>query len=188
MVHLIRGDVRHPVRVVDDLFRLRVQPAVAFDQTDAVRRSATDPRLANKIRVASKSIRVLRQLGFKQALRQHKAERTPHIAPVFFVGVDRILRQIVGVLAGRVREAGRVQFRAADSAAVVDLNCAARRAGPVAAVGIARDHRVDVRGIFLVLIGNGSAELDCEVFVGRCQRERHSRCVDFLSLDRAAIL
>ena len=125
MIHFVRGDVRHPVRVVDDFFRLRIQPAVALNQTDTVCCATTDPRLANELRVASKSIRVLRQLGFKQALRQHKAERTPHIAPVFFVGVDRILHQIVGVLASRVREAGRVQFRAAGSAAVVDLNCAA---------------------------------------------------------------
>ena len=52
-------------------------------------------------------------------------ERSPDVAPVFFVGVNGVLHQIVGVLADRVREAGRVQFRAAGSAAVVDLNCAA---------------------------------------------------------------
>ena len=125
MVHLIRGDVRHPVRVVDDFFCLRVQPAVAFDQTDTVRRSAADPRLADKICVASKSIWILRQLRFKQALGQHMTERSPDVAPVFFVGVNGVLHQIVGVLADRVREAGRVQFRAAGSAAVVDLDRAA---------------------------------------------------------------
>ena len=115
-------------------------------------------------------------------------ERSPHIAPVFFISMNCILNQVRSVLAGRVREAGRVQFRAADSAAVVDLNCAARRAGPVAAVGVARNHRIDVRGVFLVLVSDGSAELCRKVFIRCRQRERHGRCVDFLSLDRAAVL
>ena len=125
MIHFVRRDIRHTVRVVDDLFRLRIQPAVAFDQTDAVCRSAADPRLTDEICVACKSVWILRQLRFKQALGQHMTERSPDVAPVFFVGVNGVLHQIVGVLAGRVREAGRVQFRAAGSAAVVDLNCAA---------------------------------------------------------------
>ena len=47
------------------------------------------------------------------------------LAPMLLIGMDGVLHQIVGVLTGRVREAGRVQFRAAGSAAVVDLNCAA---------------------------------------------------------------
>ena len=88
---------------------------------------------------------------------------------MFFVGVNGVLHQIVGVLASRVREAGCVQFRAAGSAAIVDLDRAARCAGAVAAIGIACDHRVDVRGVFLVLVGYGSAELCRKVFI-RCRK------------------
>ena len=88
---------------------------------------------------------------------------------MLLIGMDGVLHQIVGVLASRVREAGRVQSRAAGSAAVVDLNCAARRAGPVAAVGIARDHRVDVRGVFLVLVGDSPTELCRKIFI-RCRQ------------------
>ena len=98
MIHFIRRDIRHTVRVVDDFFRLRIQPAVALDESDAVRRSAADPRLADEICIASKSIRILRQLRFKQALGQHMTERSPDVAPVFFVGVNGVLHQIVGVL------------------------------------------------------------------------------------------
>ena len=101
--------------------------------------------------------------------------------------MDGVLHQIVGVLASRVREAGRVQFRAAAAISVIDLDRAARRAGPVAAVGVACNHRVDVRGVFLVLVSDGSAELCRKVFIRCRQRERHGRCVDFLSLDRAAV-
>ena len=42
---------------------------------------------------------------------------------------------------------------------------------------------VDVRGVFLVLVSDGSAELCRKIFVRCRQRERHGRCVDFLSLD-----
>ncbi len=113
MIHFVCRDIRHTVRVVDDFFCLRVQPAVAFDQTDAVRRSAADPRLADEICVAGKSVWVLRQLRFEQAFCQHMTERAPDVAPVFFVGVNGVLHQIVGVLASRVREAGCVQLCAA---------------------------------------------------------------------------
>ena len=41
---------------------------------------------------------------------------------------------------------------------------------------------------FLVLVGDGSAELCSKIFIRCRQRERHGRCVDFLSLDRAAVL
>ena len=130
----------------------------------------------------------LRPLGFKQPLRQHKTERTPHIAPVFFIGVNGVLHQIVGVLASRVREAGRIQLCAAAAVAVVDLDRTARRTSAVAAIGIARDHRVDVRGVFLVLVGDSPAELRGKVFIRCRQRERHSGDVGFLMLDRTAIL
>ena len=100
----------------------------------------------------------MRQLRFEQAFRQHKAERSPHIAPMLLVGVDGILHQIVGVLIGRIGKLRSIQLRAAAAVAVVDLDRAARRTGSVAAVGVARDHRVDVRGIFLVLVGDGSAD------------------------------
>ena len=41
---------------------------------------------------------------------------------------------------------------------VVDLDRTARRTSAVAAIGIARDHRVDVRGVFLVLVGDSPTE------------------------------
>ena len=44
---------------------------------------------------------------------------------MLLIGMDGVLHQIVGVLASRVREAGRIQFGAAAAVAVVDLNCAA---------------------------------------------------------------
>lgn len=109
------------------------------------------------------------------------------VAPVFFISMNGVLHQIAGVLADRVREAGRIQFGAAVAVAVVDLDRTARRTSAVAAVGVACNHRVDVRGIFLVLVSDGSAELRREVFIRCRQRERHGRCVDFLSLDRAAV-
>ena len=161
--------MRLAVRGVEDFFRLGFQRAVAFALSDAVCRSAADPRLADEICVASKSIWILRQLRFEQALGQHMAERSPHIAPMLLIGMGGVLHQIVRVFASRVREAGRVQLGTAAAVAVVDLNRAARRAGPVAAVGIARDHRVDVRGVFLVLVGDGSAELCRKVFL-RCRK------------------
>ena len=99
--------------------------------------TTADPRLADEICIASKSIRILRQLRFKQALGQHMTERSPDVAPVFFVGVNGVLHQIVGVLTSRVREAGRIQFGAA-AVAVVDLDRTARRTSAVAAIGIAR--------------------------------------------------
>lgn len=49
-------------------------------------------------------------------------ERSPDVAPVFFVGVNGVLHQIGSVFASRVREAGRIQFGAAAAVAVVDLN------------------------------------------------------------------
>ena len=104
------------------------------------------------------------------------------------ISMERVLHQIGSVFASRIREAGCVQLGTADAVAVVDLDAAARRAGPVAAVGIARDHRVDVRGVFLVLVGDSPTELCRKIFIRCRQRERHRRCVDFLSLDRAAIL
>ena len=187
MIHFVRRDIRHTVRVVDDLFRLRVQPAVAFDQTDAVRRSAADPRLADEICVASKSIRILCQLCFKQALGQYETECAPDVAPMLLISMERILHQIVGVLGGWVREAGRVQFRAAGSHTVVDLDRAARCAAPVAAVGIARNHRVDVRGIFFILVGYGSAELDCKIFIRCRQREGDGGGIGFLLFYNASV-
>ena len=107
---------------------------------------------------------------------------------MLLIGMDGVLHQIVGVLASRVREAGRIQFGAAAAVAVVDLDRTARRTSAVAAIGIARDHRVDVRGVFLVLVGDSPTELCRKIFIRCRQRERHRRCVDFLSLDRAAIL
>ena len=188
MVHLVRCDIRHPVRVVDDFFRLRIQPAVAFDQSDAVCRSAADPRLTDKIRIACQCIGILRELCFKETLGQHMTERSPHIAPMLLISMERVLHQIVGVLASRVREAGRVQLGAAAAISIIDLDRAARCAGPVAAVGIARDHRVDVRGVFLVLVSDGSAELRREVFIRCRQRERHSGSVGFFLLYNASVL
>ena len=99
---------------------------------------------------------------------------------MLLIGVERVLHQIVGVLARRVREAGRVHFRAAGSAAVVDLNCAARRASSIAAVGVACNHRVDVRGVFLVLVGDSPTELCRKIFICCRQRERHSGGIGFL--------
>ena len=169
MVHLIRRDVWHPIRVVDDFFRLRIQPAVALDESDAVRCTTADPRLADKICVACKGIGILRQLRLEQVLGQHKTECSPHIAPMLLIGVERVLHKIVGVLASRICKLRSIQLGTAAAVAVVDLDRTARRAGSVAAVGIARDHRVDVRGVFLVLVGYGSAELCRKVFI-RCRK------------------
>ena len=96
-------------------------------------------------------------------------ERSPDVAPVFLVGVNGVLHEIGCVFACGICKAGRVQLCIAGAAAVVDLDATACAVCAIAAVGIARDHRVDMRSVFFILIGNNSTEFRGEVFV--CSRQ-----------------
>ena len=88
---------------------------------------------------------------------------------MLLIGMDGVLHQIVSVLASRICKLRSIQLCAAAAITIVDLDRAARRAGPVAAVGIACNHRVDVRGVFLVLVSDSFSELHREVFI-RCRQ------------------
>ena len=62
IVHLIRTDVGHTVRTVAQLQRLRIEPAVALDESDTVGSPAADPVCLNEVCIAADSLRVLLEL------------------------------------------------------------------------------------------------------------------------------
>ena len=77
VVHLIRADIRHPMRAVLDCLCLRIKPTVAFDEPYAVHRPPADPVRANEVCVVADCLRVLLQLRGEGALGQNIAEGAP---------------------------------------------------------------------------------------------------------------
>ena len=75
MIHLVGRDIRHSVGRVDKGQVLRIQPAIALDETNTVGGSSADPVGPNEIFVAGQGIRVLLQLALERAFCQDAAER-----------------------------------------------------------------------------------------------------------------
>ena len=161
--HLIGSAVRHPVHGIADGPGVRVQPAVAFDESDAVCGSAMQPLITNDVLILADALRVLGQLCLQEFIRQHPAAGAPHITPALLPGMDGVGSQVGGVLAVRVDVAGEVNLRAVSRAALVVRD-------PIdAAVHAARDAPVDLRDVLPVIAGDLPAQLCGQVCIGGLQ-------------------
>ena len=103
--HRICTDVGHTVCAVFDSTSLGVQPAVALNQSDAVRCPSAEPMCLDKVCLAADLIGVL--LGFRVQcfLRKHLAVAAPYIAPVVRLCLLCPFHKVKIVLAVRIGEA-----------------------------------------------------------------------------------
>ena len=81
VIHLVSIDVRHPIGCVVDLKGIRIQPAVAFDEANAVSGSSTKPVTLNEVCISAHFLRVLLKLCVVQIVIQYLSKGSPDISP-----------------------------------------------------------------------------------------------------------
>ena len=115
-VHGVGTNIRHAVCAVLDLASLGIEPAVAFDQADAVCCSAADPVFFYEVCIAAYLVGILLGFRFIQAPRQYLSVGSPYVAPASGVGVLCPLHEIQIVLGARIDISRRRDIHGADRA------------------------------------------------------------------------
>ena len=176
-VHRVRTDVRHPVGAVSDRHGVRVQPAVSFDQTDAVRRPAAQPLGADDVLIAAHTIRILTDFGLQQRLRQSLPEGSPDVPPAGLPGVGDVCHQILRILRGEVCKLRGIQLRD-PAAAILDFSSVAIRCAICNPV-------IDRLGICRQVLCDGMPG-SSEVGKGGLLIDRHRHRVGLFRIERLA--
>src|SRR5699024_695478 len=160
------GDIGHAIGGVANGECLRVEPAVAFDQTHTVCGPTAQPVGANEISTASDLIWILLLLVGEERIGEGIAVGSPHITPAGLPGVNGIESQVCGILGGGIGEGGDVQLDTRSiSTEILTV---------VAATASSSSHRgVDVVDVVSVILCDVSAQMSFQMGVCLVERKGH---------------
>ena len=140
-IHPVGIVVRHPVCVVVNGQRIRVQPAITLQQANTVCCTPAEPVFADKC-FRRADVRILLQLVLEHGFRQNAAKRTPDIAPAVFPRLYRIGGEIMVVFCARICKAGDVDGIVGAAAALRAASATTAARGGFCRAGIAGIARI----------------------------------------------